>query len=110
MLCSRSALEHSLAALPRGRAAGRMRRERMQTIVKSACVAALLLSLGACSKLGMGGQDEMAWARTALERNSRLEIVASDNQAKTFTVRVKDSGQLLVLSVDQVIAGPAAAM
>jgi hypothetical protein len=54
------------------------------------------------------GQDEMAWAREALDRNDRLQVVASDNQAKTFTVRMKDSGQLVVIPVDQIIAGPAA--
>jgi hypothetical protein len=49
----------------------------------------------------------MVWARQALERNGRLEIVASDEQAKTFTVRVKDSGQLVVVPVDQIVAGTA---
>jgi hypothetical protein len=78
----------------------------MPTIVKPVCIAALILTLSACSKLGMG-QDEMAWAREALDRNDRLQVVASDSQAKTFTVRMKDSGQLVVIPIDQVIAGPA---
>jgi hypothetical protein len=52
------------------------------------------------------GQDQMTWAREALDRNTRLEVVASDSQAKTFTVRVKDSGQLVVIPVDQIVAGP----
>jgi hypothetical protein len=81
----------------------------MPTIVKPICLAALLLTLGACSKLGLG-QDAMTWAREALDRNSRLEVVASDSQAKTFTVRVKDSGQLVVIPLDEVVAGPAALM
>jgi len=72
--------------------------------------AGLLLALSACSKLEGGGQDQMAWAKDALERNERIEVVASDSQAKTFTVRVKESGQLVVLPIDQVIAGPAAAL
>jgi hypothetical protein len=78
----------------------------MPTIVKPVCIAALVLTLSACSKLGMG-QDEMAWAREALDRNDRLQVVAADPQAKTFTVRMKDSGQLVVIPVDQVVAGPA---
>ncbi|MBV8804244.1 MAG: hypothetical protein JO042_04340, partial [Sinobacteraceae bacterium] len=82
----------------------------MPTIVKPVCITALLLALGACSKLGMGGADEMTWARGALDRNDRLEVVASDSQAKTFTVRLKDSGQLVVLPIDQIIAGPATAL
>lgn len=77
----------------------------MPTIVKPVCIAALVLALSACSKLGMG-QDEMAWAREALDRNDRLQVVAADAQAKTFTVRVKDSGQLVVIPVDQIVAGP----
>jgi len=81
----------------------------MPTIVKPVCIAALVLALGACSKLGMG-QDQMAWAREALDRNDRLQVVASDPQAKTFTVRMKDSGQLVVIPIDQVVAGPAGAV
>ncbi|MBS0421857.1 MAG: hypothetical protein JSR66_29375 [Proteobacteria bacterium] len=79
----------------------------MPTIVKPMLAAGLLLALSACSKLGGGGQDQMAWAKDALDRNDRVEVVASDPQAKTFTVRVKESGQLVVLPVDQIIAGPA---
>ncbi|MDB6088109.1 MAG: hypothetical protein JWN85_893 [Gammaproteobacteria bacterium] len=65
-----------------------------------------LLAIAGCSKLGLGGQDEMAWARAALERNDRIEIVAADQQASTFTVRLKDSGELRMIRVDQVVGGP----
>ena len=78
----------------------------MPTIVKSICIA-LLSALTACSKLGVG-QDDMTWAREALSRNERLEVVAADTQAKTFTVRLKESGQVIVIPMDQVVAGPAA--
>ncbi len=78
----------------------------MPTIVKPICLSAVLLALGACSRLGIG-QNEMSWARAALERNDRVQVVASDPQAKTFTVRLKDSGQLLVIPLDQLVAGPA---
>jgi hypothetical protein len=66
--------------------------------------ALLLLTLGACSKLG-SGQDEMRWARAALDRNDRLQVVASDSQARTFTVRLKESGDLRVVPLDQIVAG-----
>ncbi len=82
----------------------------MPAIVKPMLTAGLLLALGACSKLAGGGQEQMAWTKQALERNDRIELVASDTEAKTFTVRVKESGQLVVLPIDQVIAGPAAAL
>lgn len=66
-----------------------------------------LLGLAACSKLGLGGgDDQMSWARAALERNSHLEVVASDPQTSTFTVRVKDTGELRMIRADQVIGDP----
>lgn len=66
---------------------------------------ALLAALAAC---GAGG-DEMAWARAALERNDQLEIVAADEKARTFTVRVRETGQLRVVGVDEISAAPATA-
>jgi hypothetical protein len=63
------------------------------------------LALAACSRQG---QDEMSWARAALERNDRLEIVAADPQSRTFTVRSKDTGELHVVRADQLIAAPTA--
>ena len=61
-------------------------------------LALLSLGLAACGKLGAGGGgDEMGWARQALERNNRLEVVASDPQTSTFTVRVKDTGELRMI-------------
>jgi hypothetical protein len=69
-----------------------------------ACVG--LLVLAAC---GREGQDEMSWARAALERNKSLEVVAADQQSHTFTVRLKDSGELRTLRADEVVASLAAA-
>lgn len=65
-----------------------------------------LLVVPACSRLGSAQHEEMDWARAALERNGRLQVVASDPQARTFTVRLKDSDELRVLSLDQLVAGP----
>src|SRR6185437_13045156 len=71
-----------------------------------ACLGAVtLLGLAACSKLN-SGQDQMSWARAALERNGRIEVVASDAQASTFTLRMKDTGELRVVPLNQVVAGP----
>jgi hypothetical protein len=64
------------------------------------------LALAACAGKG---QDEMSWARAALERNGRLEIVAADPQSRTFTVRNKDTGELSMVRADQVVAGTASA-
>src|SRR5690348_15511684 len=74
-----------------------------------ACLGALaLLGLAACSKLN-SGQDEMSWARAALQRNGQIEVVASDAQASTFTIRMKDTGELRVVPLNQVVAGPPSA-
>ncbi|HZO24139.1 MAG TPA: hypothetical protein VFB37_16715 [Steroidobacteraceae bacterium] len=68
-----------------------------------------LCALQACSKMSAAQHGEMDWARAALERNDQLQVVASDPQARTFTVRLKDSDELKVLSLDQLVAGPTVA-
>ena len=69
--------------------------------------AVALFSITACGKLGLGGSsDEMSWARAALERNDRIEVVAADPATSTFTVRIKETGDLRMVRADQVIAGP----
>jgi len=65
-----------------------------------------LLGLAACGKAGGGGSDEMSWAQAALQRNDRIEIVATDPATSTFTVRVKATGELQTVRADQVTAGP----
>src|SRR5437016_3793824 len=62
-----------------------------------------LLSLCGCSKLS-GGQDQMSWARDALQRNPQLEVVATDEQNGSFTVRSKETGELQVVRADHLLA------
>src|SRR5579863_3143719 len=86
-----------------------MRRSPMATLVsraQSLAPCALLVLLGACAR---GGQDEMNWARAALERNGQIEVVASDAQTRTFTVRVKETGEVRIVRVDQLVGDLAAA-
>jgi hypothetical protein len=71
--------------------------------VPALAVVLLLTTLAGCD---LRAHDQMGWAREALQRNDGLEIVATDSQAGTFTVRVKDSGELRVVRADQVIAAP----
>jgi hypothetical protein len=59
-----------------------------------------LLILSGCDRLG---HSDMDFARTALERNPNLTIVASDKDAKTFTVQMKGSSELRVIRADEVI-------
>ena len=68
------------------------------------CVALVLLA--AC---GHEGPNEMSWARAALERNKALEVVAADQQSRTFTVRLRESGELRTVRADAVIASLASA-
>jgi hypothetical protein len=73
-----------------------------RTWLPAACLVSLALS--ACG--APQGQDEMSWARAALERNDRVEIVAADAQSRSFTVRLKDTGELRMVRADQVIGAP----
>jgi hypothetical protein len=59
--------------------------------------------LAAC---GRESSDEMSWARAALERNTGVEVVAADQQSHTFTIRLKDSGELRTVRADQIVAFP----
>ena len=75
--------------------------------LRVALAAVALFSITACGKLGLGGSsDEMSWARAALERNDRIEIVAVDPATSSFTVRIKETGDLRMVRADQVVAGP----
>ena len=76
---------------------------RNRALRAPACIA--LLTLAACARQG---GDEMSWARRALERNVGIEVVAADEQSRTFTVRMKDTGELRVVRADQLIAGVSA--
>ena len=76
---------------------------RYRALRAPACIA--LLALAACARQGEG---EMSWARSALERNAAFEVVAADEQSRTFTVRMKDTGELRAVRADQLIAGVAA--
>jgi hypothetical protein len=70
----------------------------------TACVT--LLALAACAR---SGPDEMSWARSALERNNKIEIVATDPQSRTFTVRQKDTGELRMVHADELVGAAGAA-
>lgn len=52
--------------------------------------------------------EEIAWARAALERNPQLEVVATDTEARTFTVKHRGTDTVTVVSLDQLAAAPIA--
>lgn len=76
------------------------------------CVALAVLS--ACSR---GGEPaamiptepaEITWARSALERNPRYEVLASDTQTRVFTVRDRVTGQVETVNLNDLAAAPIA--
>jgi hypothetical protein len=78
----------------------------MPAIVKHLAIPALVLAaLGGCARSGDG--EQMTWARAALDRNEQVQVVAADSTAKTFTVRIKATGELRIIQLEQIVAGPA---
>jgi hypothetical protein len=68
-------------------------------------VAALLVSCGRAP----GAKDEdalLAFARAAVERNPAIELVATDESRRVFTVRDRASGRVEVVALDALVAGP----
>jgi len=75
------------------------------------CVALAVLS--ACNRGGdpapvasSAESAELTWARSALERNPQLEVLASDSQTRVFTVRHRASGQVETVSMSELAAAP----
>ncbi len=76
------------------------------------CIALAVLS--ACNR---GGDQppvipteppELTWARSALERNPQLEVLASDSQTRVFTVRNRATGQVETINLNELAAAPIA--
>jgi hypothetical protein len=67
-----------------------------------------MLTLLGCSRHASDTRAQMQWAHDALARNDSIEVVAEDPTSRTFTVRVKSSGELRMVHADEMIASPAA--
>jgi hypothetical protein len=72
------------------------------------CIA--VLALAACERApeGNSATEELNWARAALARNPQIEVVASDSETGVFTIRDKQSGEVQVVSLNDIAAGPVA--
>ncbi len=69
-------------------------------------VGAALFLLSGCDKFSKdadAGNGAADFARAALERNEQLTVVAFDKKENTFTVRMKDTGELHVVHADQIV-------
>jgi len=53
-----------------------------------------------------GRDSQLAWARAALDRNPRLEVLAVDEHARIFTVRLRDGGEVRTVRLEELVAGP----
>jgi nucleoid-associated protein YgaU len=73
-----------------------------------ACVAVLALS--ACErrveKAEIEPAAELSWARSALERNPQIEVVASDAQSGVFTIRDRNTGVVEAVKLGELAAAP----
>lgn len=80
--------------------------------VALSCVALAVLS--ACNRGGEQASKlpsepaELTWARAALERNPRYEVLASDTQTRVFTVRDRSTGQVQTINLNDLAAAPLA--
>jgi hypothetical protein len=76
------------------------------------CIALAVLS--ACNRGGEQASTlpsepaELTWARAALERNPRYEVLASDTQTRVFTVRDRSTGQVQTINLNDLAAAPIA--
>lgn len=57
---------------------------------------------------GSNAATELTWARGALERNPRYEVLASDTQTRVFTVRDRTTGQVETINLNDLAAAPIA--
>ena len=78
-----------------------------------ALACAAVLALTACDRIGQSAAPsaaaaEISWARAALERNPRLEVVASDADAGVFTVRDRSTGEVHAVKLSEIAAVPVA--
>src|SRR5207302_1266885 len=85
------------------------RRPTMATVCYRALRGAACLAVLALAACAQQGQDEMSWARAALARNDRIEVVSADQQSRTFTVRVQDTGELRLMRADGCARAPSPA-
>jgi hypothetical protein len=76
---------------------------------------ALLITLGACSKLAdkeaapapaPETNSDLKWARAALERNPELKVESVDEAKRTISVRVKATGEIVSVSPGELAAIP----
>ena len=80
---------------------------RFRTLAVLVTALATLATATACQQREQPAEDrEMDWARAALERNPAIEVVAADPEARRFTVRMRETGELATVALGTIVAGP----
>jgi hypothetical protein len=87
------------------------RRRRIRFPIRATALALLAgATLAACGRTEVPPAaptaDEMSWARAALERNPKLEVLAVDADAKVFTVRDLETGEVQAVKLGELAATP----
>ena len=72
-------------------------------LVSASVALALVLALPACAQKE---NPELQWARTALQRNPNVDIIAVDASAGVFTLRDKHTGSVQVIGLKELAATP----
>ncbi|HEY5809673.1 MAG TPA: hypothetical protein VIT67_16980 [Povalibacter sp.] len=64
---------------------------------------AMLSVTAACAKQE---DTELQWTRAALQRNPNIEVIATDELAKTFTIRDRHTGEARTVSLHEIAGAP----
>src|SRR5690606_33148821 len=84
----------------------------MTSSLRTVLFASTCVVLAACQQeraAQPASQDAaMEWARSGLERNPQVELIATDAQAQVFTVRDRQSGEVRAVKLDELAAAPIA--
>lgn len=68
------------------------------TLAGTLCL--VLMGLAACHD---APRDDISSAQASLERNGNLQVVSVDPKARAFTVRMKATGELRIVRVDEIV-------
>ncbi len=74
------------------------------TSVAAIVVVVSVIGIGGCRS---AGNDAIATAQVAVRANPALELVATDAQQAVLTVRIRQTGRVITVKADDVVAGTA---